>query len=275
MSWGLVLSGGMANGLANIGVVETLEREGLKPDCIAGSSMGAIVAALWALGVPADSFRELLSGVTLWNAAVVSESVFHGGPHGGVLRQNLKGLLASVLDGKRIGDCAIPFVCVAGRVKAPVDWLQLLRSGSADALYDHVELHVFQEDTLLIDALLATSAVPVLFSPVRIGDDEFVDLVNFGAVPARTLRKTCAPDRVIATDTTPAYDAIAAYLPHLFVSMIAEGRDSLKQSLDACDLVIRPEMPANLIRFDKGPAFADAGAAATRSALPEIRALIG
>jgi NTE family protein len=275
LSWGLVLSGGMANGLANVGVMEALAAEGLGPDCIAGSSMGAIVAALYALGEPVNSYRALLSGVNVWNAAVFSEDLLKGGLHGGLLRQNLRGLLAPILDGKRISDCRIPFVCVAGRVKKSVDWLTLLRSGSAATLYEHVELHVFPEDTLLIDALLATSAVPVLFSPVRIGGDEFVDLVTFGAVPARTLRSIHAPDIVIATDTTPAYDALTPYLPHLFVSLIAEGQDSLRQSLAACDLVIRPDMPASLIRFDKGADFADAGKAAAEAKIAEIRALVG
>ncbi|MEK7563309.1 MAG: patatin-like phospholipase family protein [Patescibacteria group bacterium] len=59
MSWGLVLSGGAAYGVANVGVVECLEKEGLSPDVIAGSSMGAVVAGLYALGIETKTIREI------------------------------------------------------------------------------------------------------------------------------------------------------------------------------------------------------------------------
>ena len=49
---GLVLGGGGARGLAHIGVLRVLEREGIQIDCIAGTSMGGLVGALYAAGVP-------------------------------------------------------------------------------------------------------------------------------------------------------------------------------------------------------------------------------
>ena len=55
VNWGLVLSGGAACGLANIGVLEVLAEYSMAPEAIAGSSMGAIIAALHAVGhSPAD-----------------------------------------------------------------------------------------------------------------------------------------------------------------------------------------------------------------------------
>ena len=50
MNWGLALSGGAACGLANIRVIEALEAVTLRPNCVGGSSMGAIVTGLYALG---------------------------------------------------------------------------------------------------------------------------------------------------------------------------------------------------------------------------------
>ena len=49
----LALGGGAARGLAHIGVLEVLEREGIQPGCIVGSSMGGLIGALSASGLPA------------------------------------------------------------------------------------------------------------------------------------------------------------------------------------------------------------------------------
>ena len=57
---GLVLSGGGARGLAHIGVLEVLEREGLRVDCVAGTSMGAPIGALWASGHPAAAIARIV-----------------------------------------------------------------------------------------------------------------------------------------------------------------------------------------------------------------------
>ncbi len=57
---GLVLSGGGARGLAHIGLLEVLEREGLHVDCVAGTSMGAAIGALWASGDSAAGIAEIV-----------------------------------------------------------------------------------------------------------------------------------------------------------------------------------------------------------------------
>ncbi|MBN2669454.1 MAG: patatin-like phospholipase family protein [Bacteroidales bacterium] len=51
---GLVLSGGGAKGIAHIGVLKELEKKGIRPDYIAGTSMGALVGGLYAVGYSAD-----------------------------------------------------------------------------------------------------------------------------------------------------------------------------------------------------------------------------
>jgi predicted acylesterase/phospholipase RssA len=57
---GLVLSGGGARGLAHIGLLEVLEREGLRVDCVAGTSMGASIGALWASGYSAAAIAQVV-----------------------------------------------------------------------------------------------------------------------------------------------------------------------------------------------------------------------
>lgn len=62
---GFILSGGGARGFAHIGALRVLEQHGLKPDVLAGTSMGAIVAALYAAGYTADELEDLVLGTTM------------------------------------------------------------------------------------------------------------------------------------------------------------------------------------------------------------------
>jgi len=274
MSWGLVLSGGVAQGIANVGVLEVLEREGLKPDYIAGSSMGAIVGALAALGYPASVFDGILRKMSPFTIAEPSDNPMKDGLHGGFFRQKLRDFLGELVGDKTVDDCEIPFLCVAGKVVKPIQWERIMSPDFTADVLGSVEPHFFKHDTKLIDALMATSAVPVLFSPVTIGGETFIDLCSFGAVPSRTLREIYLPDIIIATDTQPHYESFGRLLPKGWRTFLLAGEESLKESLDACDLVIRPTMPFGPYRFDKSDAFVKAGREAAEKMLPEIRKLI-
>jgi NTE family protein len=60
---GLVLSGGGARGIAHVGVLKALEERGVRPDCIAGTSMGALIGSLYASGYPAARIEEIVRSV--------------------------------------------------------------------------------------------------------------------------------------------------------------------------------------------------------------------
>jgi NTE family protein len=60
---GLVLSGGGARGIAHVGVLKALEEQGVRPDCIAGTSMGSLIGALYASGYPAARIEEIVRSV--------------------------------------------------------------------------------------------------------------------------------------------------------------------------------------------------------------------
>lgn len=270
MAWGLVLSGGVAQGIANAGILQVLEREGLEPDYVAGSSMGAIVGALLALGYPADVFDGILRKLSPFAVAEPSDNPLKEGLHGGLFRQKLHSFLGDLLSDRTFDDCDIPFLCVAGKVVKPIRWERILRPDFTDDVLASVEPYFFRHDTKLIDALMASSAVPVLFSPYRIGDDAFVDLCSFGAVPARTLREIYLPDVLIATDTQPRYKNLSPLLPKGWRDFLRAGEESLERSLAACDLVITPDLPYGPFRFDKADAFVKAGREAAEKALPQI-----
>ncbi len=274
MKRGLVLSGGAAWGLANIGVLHVFERENITFDCIAGSSMGAIVAGAYALGISVREIERIASEISLLSVATMSEKPFAGGLHGGMLNQSLREILHDAVGDARIGDCNIPFVCVAGKVKKPVDWLTIWKPGFTEHFLDAVQPHVFSSDAAMIDALMASSALPIIFSPVRVGDDTFVDLVHFGSIPARRLRSLHSPDVVIGTDTSPRYDKVGKFLPEAWKEFIRRGHDEMDADRSACDAVIVPVMPKAIFRFDRAAEFIEAGRLEAEKSLPELRKVL-
>lgn len=275
LSWGLVLSGGAAYGLANAGVLSVLEREGLRPDCVAGSSMGAIVGALYALTGSMERVMPLCDLLRMDNVARLSEQPLKGRTlHGGLLRPQLEKHLKGLLGDARIGDCAIPFVCVAGRVQEPIAWSRVVLPGFTDEVLRKVEPVAFGPDIRLLDAIMASSAIPVIFSPVVIDGSEYVDLVHFGAIPARTLKDMYHPDVLIATNTNPVYSTLMAYLPRSWNEFLERGYAELERSMAVCDLVITPELMSAPFRFDKARDFVAAGEKAAQGALPDVRRLL-
>jgi len=274
MHLGLVLSGGAAYGLANIGVLEALEEQNIRPDCIAGSSMGSIVAAVYALGHSVETLKKLASGIRMFQLASISESPLKNGLHGGILRPRLKEALLPLIGSACIGDCEIPFVCIAGRVRQPLAWHKILTGGFTGHVLDRIEPHVFSKNTSVMDAIMASSAIPVVFSPVNIGEDTYVDMVHFGAIPARTLQETHHPNVLIATDTTPVHESLEPYLPVSWQEFLREGYKELQKSKDACDLVLYPKLKGSAARFDLGNQFVASGYDETMKHMDEIHALL-
>ena len=62
-----MLSGGGARGAAHVGVLQALEAQGIRPDCVAGASMGAIIGALYSAGYPLDEIYAVIAGLNLRN----------------------------------------------------------------------------------------------------------------------------------------------------------------------------------------------------------------
>jgi NTE family protein len=270
-----VLCGGAALGLANIGVLEALHERDLYPDCIAGSSMGAIIAALHALGHSPGAIREVAGKLKPASVMRMSSRPFRSGLHGGLLEQQLETHVGPLIGEATIADCAVPFVCVAGRVREPIRWERLLLPGFVEHLRERVEAYIFPESTRIMDAVRASSAIPVVFSPARVGDDEFIDLVHFGPIPARSLRTRHSPEIVIATDTQPDYKRVEPFFPAPLRTFLAAGRAETAQSIAVCDLLLRPQLPASMLRFDRSADFVSAGHQVARENMAHIEALLG
>lgn len=259
MSFGLVLSGGAAFGLANAGVLQVFEEHGKKPDVIAGSSMGAIIAALYATGHDAKTICALATQLTPLSVVQFSDNPLDGGLHGGILQQQLEKHLGDLIGDRTIGETVIPFVCVAGKVKQPIIWSRALSAGFLDDLLSSVEPYIFPPETRILDAIAASSALPIIFSPVSIHGEQFIDLCAFGAVPSRSLLKTHPVDTLIATHTTPNFAHMKGFMPAGIRAFIDGAQQSLRESLDICDCVIAPKLSGTMFDFHKGEELIEAG----------------
>lgn len=177
---GLALGSGGARGAAHTGVLKVLEREGIPISVVAGSSIGALVGAAHAAGIPIHQVEQE------WLTTDVQRlfrSFLPTFPHAGFSSGNeLRKLLVDLLGSGTIEDLPIPYAAVACDI-------------------DTGETVVLREGRLA-DAVRASTAIPGLFHPVRWKDRLLVDGGLVDPVPVTVCRELGA-DVVIAVDVTP------------------------------------------------------------------------
>ena len=163
----LALGGGGSKGNAHIGVIRRLEKEGFRIKGVAGTSFGGLVAVLYALGYSPDKMEEIF--------ASLDPSQFYGhAPNDGPSLMGLAGvtrLLEEMIGDKTFADLNLPCVLTA------VD----LKSGQ----------EVLLKNGRLVDAMLATIAMPGIFPARYIDGLELVDGGTLDPVPV-------APARMLA-----------------------------------------------------------------------------
>lgn len=146
----VVLGGGGSRGIAHIGVLEVLERERIPIDLIVGTSMGAIVGSLYALGYPPDEIARYMvknmEGSNLLNLNLLSARR---------RQHNVRDQLNATIGHKTFADTQIPLYLMA------VDMLH--------------GCEVILHEGLLMPAILASCAVPGVFPPVEIAGQKLAD----------------------------------------------------------------------------------------------------
>lgn len=147
------LSGGAAFGYAHVGVLKFFEEQEIRPSAVVGTSMGAIVGALYAYGYDASQIEDIASQV---RSRELVRLFFPSFPRGGIIDTNgIRDFLRSLIGDVRIEDLPIPYRSVA------VDIL----SG---------EEIVFDQGPL-IDAVMPSMTIPGIFRPYRLFDRYLVD----------------------------------------------------------------------------------------------------
>ncbi len=214
----LALGGGAARGFAHIGVIQVLEESGIKPHCVAGTSAGSLVAALYASGLNGSELARLAlrmdeSAITDWSF-----------PGRGVIRgEALARYVRQQTQGRLIEQLPMPL----GIVATDLDSGQgvLFRRGD------------------LGQAVRASSAVPAVFQPVRIANREYVDGGLVSPVPVRYAREMGA-DVIVAVDISTAPEGQPTNDPFslLLQTFSIMGKSINQFELREADVVLRPAL---------------------------------
>ena len=285
----VVLSGGGAKGLAHIGVLRVLDSLGVEPDLVVGTSMGALIGALYSSG---------LSGVQVDSVArrIPLEGLFDRYPPtpiitGGDLTNPVPVVVPSIgLEERARGwqfqspaargaqvNALLNQLLLRANVAAGGDFDRLPRSFRAVATDLHTRASVVLREGDLAQAVRASVAIPLVFTPVRRDGQVLIDGGISANVPAALARREGAV-RLLISDvgTIPGAEmdvesttAMLAYVLDLLFSQRAD-------SLGASDVLIRPTV-RGFTTLDFSPStvnrLIDAGYSATAAALRGCRIL--
>lgn len=269
---GLALSGGGARGLAHIGVLKILTREGIPINCLSGTSMGGVIAAGYAAGMsPADMEREAIAITRLRKFIRLADP---GMPDPGLLRgQRLLDYFESFLGKRTFADLEYPLALVAVDMVARQEV-------------------ILSEGTVSL-ALRATTAIPGFFSPVETDGKQLVDGGLLDNLPVDAVRNLGA-EVVIAVDLKPDPDEPSGrrisdyrWLPGSLaqtvavleetISLLMEAAQKEKRQQNPPDVSIHPNIPPGvnvLMGYGRAPEIISCGELAAESALPEILHLL-
>ena len=215
---GLALGGGAARGFAHIGVLQVLEEQGIKPDLVVGTSAGSVVATLYAAGkTPA----ELTHMAMTLDESTITDWVFPG-------RSLLKGealakFVRNLSGGRQIEGMRMPLGIVAADLQngQPI----LFRKGDPGM------------------AVRASSSVPGVFEPVKIGGREYIDGGAVSPIPVRYAKQMGA-DIVIAVDISaiPEGQSTKGAVDILLQTFNIMGHAISQYELQDADVVMRPKL---------------------------------
>ncbi|MDO8443668.1 MAG: patatin-like phospholipase family protein [Candidatus Azambacteria bacterium] len=177
---GLALGGGAAKGIAHIGVIKALEKAGIGIDYISGTSMGALVGGYYAATGDIIGLEKIMLNIKRKDIFSLKDIIKKRS--GAFFRgDNIAEKLKEELGNFKIEDCKIPFVAIATDVKNGDE--VRLKSGS------------------LIDAIRASIAVPIIFSPVEVDGKLLMDGGLVNPVPADAAKELGA-EFVVAVDVS-------------------------------------------------------------------------
>ncbi len=272
---GLALSGGGARGLAHIGILKVLLEAGIAIDWISGTSMGGVIAAAYACGIPIQEIEQ--KALQLGNIRELVKLV------------DLSSHRRGMIEGDRIRDFLSDFFLDRCFENLPVR----LALPAVDLLQAR---EIVFTSGLVFPAVLATMAVPGLFQPVQIGPYRLVDGGILNNLPVDRVRELGAKF-VIGIDVqfdpyiekpwqdlegptrfpVPVPDFFLDFYRAELIMVAALTKTHLQVSPP--DLLLRPDIPMDITMFLGFPRVREliaAGEACAHEALPQIlRTLCG
>jgi NTE family protein len=186
---GIALGGGYARGLAHIGVLELLEREGIPIDIISGTSIGSIIGALYSHKMDISEIKKLAQqldfvGVTSLVDLTMPKSGIMGG-------KRITNLLHRLVGDILFKDLKIPFSCVATDIITGDE--------------------VVMNEGSVLEGIRASISIPIIFAVVKNHDRYLVDGGLVNPVPV-SVAKQMGADFIIAVDVSPNKTERANYL---------------------------------------------------------------
>jgi NTE family protein len=163
---GLVLSGGGARGFAHLGLIQALNDAGIFPDIVSGTSAGALVGVLYADGYTPKEILHLMnhgSRLDFMRPAMPREGLLQISGISKILKANLRA--------KTFGELKIPLFVTATDIN----------NGKP----------VYFSEGELIDPVIASASIPVLFQPVKINDISYVDGGVLDNLPVHPIENDC------------------------------------------------------------------------------------
>jgi NTE family protein len=211
---GIALGGGGTRGFAHLGVLKALEEAGIKPNVFSGTSAGAIVGSLLAAGKESDEVFELMKKNKLTDFAKIKLPI-----NGFMSLENMGKKLGKMLPGENFKDLKYPFFAAATN----------LYTGKIEYI----------SEGNLVQAVQASSSIPIIFSPVEINGYLYVDGGLLDNVPIKPLEEKC--DKIIAVEIMPIEEVkevdkmseVAERIFHISVKSLNE------EKLKNCDLCVR------------------------------------
>jgi NTE family protein len=249
----LALGGGAARGFAHIGVIKALEAQGIYPEIVVGTSAGSVVGALYAAGN--NGFALQRTALEMDEATISDWALPLFGKVSGVLK----------------GEALQNYVNKAVR-NVPMEKLKLHFGAVATDLNSGQPI-LFQRGNTG-QAVRASSSVPSVFQPVRIGSHSYVDGGLVAPVPVRFAREM-GGEFVIAVNISTQTDAQAAVssLEVLMQTFSIMGQRLNHYELKDADIVISPSLGTMGGSDFNGRNLAIlAGEQAAAAAMPQIKA---
>ena len=207
-----VYGGGGAKAAAQLGAERALREAGLRPSAYVGCSFGAVVAAALAQGDDPDAVLARMVELGRRKVAVVDKLIFLLGITRPALLKpaHLRDAFVALFGATRFGDLTVPLSVIVTDID----------SG------EQVTFGANGTDAPLVDALLATCALPVYFPPVVLNGRRCVDGGLRAVVPLE-LALPFRPDRVVAVDVGPGFDEVDAGAKDARPRLIAYNQDAL------------------------------------------------
>ncbi len=215
MKVGLVLSGGGARGIAHLGIIKALEEHGVRFTQISGTSAGAIIGALYASGHDVDSIVKILGEIKSFKLFQPALS------WKGILNMDVvERFLENYLPVDDFSSLNIPLTVTATN----------LRTGQSEHF----------NTGKLRAVICASSCIPVLFNPVSIDDELYIDGGILNNLPVEPIKKTS--DVIIACHSNPVgtnFEAKNAKAVMERALMMAITQNVYNRK-DQCDIFIEP-----------------------------------